>query len=225
MYQEQVREQSLNFLKGTGFHPAGWLPVNRGNLQLRPTEEIVGRLFALDSIFTWVAFSESNASSGNLKEYVEGNDLESFMSVSEKKIFRLSRNQAHEACVETIGWKLENMWPLAWVLGFDAKPTLEAGLISDDISNSLLYEFLPGGEATIEDFVDSVQPRTIQEVIAWEDLFFCAHNAVRSAQLGSPSVPKGFNPIVHGGVVHERRHALTWCLSPGIKWDDIDLNT
>lgn len=55
--------------------------------------------------------------------------------------------------------------------------------------------------------------------------FYCCHNAVRSAQLGGKTVPDGFHPVMNGGVIHERRHALTWCLSPGVAWDDTDLST
>lgn len=28
-----------------------------------------------------------------------------------------------------------------------------------------------------------------------------------------------------GGAIHERRHSLTWILSPGIDWDDTDMST
>ena len=62
-----------------------------------------------------------------------------------------------------------------------------------------------------------------------EDLFYCVHNAVRSAQLAMHEenddavgiVPEGFDPIANGGVIHERRHALTWALSPGVDWDEV----
>jgi hypothetical protein len=39
------------------------------------------------------------------------------------------------------------------------------------------------------------------------------------------TVPADFDPIANGGVIHERRHALTWALAPGVSWDDIDLST
>ncbi len=47
----------------------------------------------------------------------------------------------------------------------------------------------------------------------------------RSASLGGKTVPKGFHPIAGTGVIHERRHALTWATSPRVKWDDTDLST
>ena len=48
---------------------------------------------------------------------------------------------------------------------------------------------------------------------------------MRSAQLGSDTVPEGFHPVGDGGTVHERRHALTWILSAGVDWDETDLST
>jgi hypothetical protein len=48
---------------------------------------------------------------------------------------------------------------------------------------------------------------------------------VRSAQLGGKTVPNNFDPIGNGGVIHERRHALTWMLSKGTTWDNTDVST
>ncbi|MDX2015500.1 MAG: DUF4272 domain-containing protein [Myxococcaceae bacterium] len=67
--------------------------------------------------------------------------------------------------------------------------------------------------------------RPLSDLIQLEDLFYCAHNDVRSAQLGYATVPAAFHPVFDGGVVHERRHALTWALSPGVPWDETDLST
>ena len=89
----------------------------------------------------------------------------------------------------------------------------------------ILFDFLPGHDASVSDLVARAQPRSFQEVLELEDLFYCAHNAVRSAQLGRATVPDDFDPISDGGCVHERRHALTWLLSPGVDWDDTDLGT
>ena len=59
-----------------------------------------------------------------------------------------------------------------------------------------------------------------------EDLFYCAHNAVRTAQMGGKAaVPEGFHPVRDGGAIHERRHSLTWALSPGVEWEETDLST
>lgn len=51
-------------------------------------------------------------------------------------------------------------------------------------------------------------------------------STVRGAQLGNASmVPARFHPVMDGGAIHERRHSLTWILSPGIDWDDTDMST
>jgi hypothetical protein len=68
---------------------------------------------------------------------------------------------------------LENLWPLAWVLGFPDAPGFADGMIQGPTP---------------------------------------------------PSRPP-FHPVFDGGVVHERRHALTWALSPGVSWDETDLST
>ena len=58
-----------------------------------------------------------------------------------------------------------------------------------------------------------------------EDLFYCAHHAVRSAQLGRATVPEGFHPMIDGGVIHERRHALSWMVGGDVSWDETHLGT
>jgi hypothetical protein len=44
------------------------------------------------------------------------------------------------------------------------------------------------------------------------------------ADLGPPPA-RDVPPRVRRRVVHERRHALTWALSPGTPWDETDLST
>ena len=93
------------------------------------------------------------------------------LTPEERKIHAMPRAKARAIHQGTIGWRLENMWPLAWILGFDLAPPASG------------------------------------------------------AQLGGKTVPKGFHPIAGTGVIHERRHALTWATSPRVKWDDTDLST
>jgi hypothetical protein len=98
-------------------------------------------------------------------------------------------------------------------------------MIASETTRAIILDFLPGLTKTPSDLLAKARVRAAEEVDALEDLFYCAHNAVRSAQLGRKTVPRGFHPVVDGGVVHERRHALTWAMSPGVAWDDIDLST
>jgi hypothetical protein len=225
MTAESLRTEVFDYLVARGFYPAGSLPLPNLNAPTRTPEEIAARLMALDALFTWVAFSEEAVASERVKEYAARNQLQEWLTKSEDEIIALPRAEAYASHVDTIGWKLENMWPLAWALGFEPEPTIEASPIDEAITHPMIYEFLPGLSATIDDLLAKAKPRGANEVIALEYRFYCAHNAVRSAQLGEETVPHGFHPIVHGGVVHERRHALSWCIAPDISWDETDLST
>jgi hypothetical protein len=225
MLPEQIRDHSLTFLESRGFRVASSLPMPDPAQTLRPATEIAARLMALDALFTWVAFPEDIADSERLNGYIERNHLLEWMTEEEREIVSLSRQEAEQQHIDTIGWKLENMWPLAWALGFSPEPAIESAIIEDTVMRTILYDFLPGLDSTIEALLQKSESRSPEEVIILEDRFYCAHNAVRSAQLGSDTVLEDFDPIMHGGVIYERRHSLTWCLSPQEDWDDTDLST
>ena len=225
MKAEELRARVFAELEGLGFRPARSLPLPDPGRHVRPPEEIAARLMALDALFTWVAFSEEDVASERIESYVGRNGLRDWLAGDELAILSLPRAEAHESHVDAIGWKLENMWSLAWALGFEPEPSIESSQIRDDITRSMIYDFLPGLGRTVADLLARAAPRPAEDVIALEYRFYCADNAVRSAQLGGRTVPEGFHPVVHGGAVHERRHALTWCVSPGVDWDDTDLST
>jgi hypothetical protein len=222
---DPVRSEVLAFLEARGFQPARWLPLPDMQRTLRPVDEIVRRLMGLAALFTWVSAPDDAVSKDQLRDYIRENRLRAALTDEEAGIFALPRQQARAEHADSVGWRLENMWPLAWVLGFEPEPDLAASQIDESISREILFEFLAGQERTVEQLVEMSRPRDAAAVIGLEDRFYCAHNAVRSAQLGEPTVPEGFHPVVHGGAVHERRHSLTWCLSPGVAWDDTDLST
>jgi hypothetical protein len=220
-----LRQQVLQSLEGKGFRPARWLPPPDLARQVRPAREIAARLMALADLFTWASAPESAVASDSLRKHLKQNGLRDWLTAEEAEIVVLPRAKAQQDHGDNIGWKLENMWPLAWVLGFELEPTIEAAQIDNAVARAILLKFLPGLDGTVEQLVQKSQLRPAAAVIALEDRFYCAHNAVRSAQQGENTVPEGFHPVVHGGAVHERRHALTWCLSPGTTWDDTDLST
>ncbi|MGL4421068.1 MAG: DUF4272 domain-containing protein [Gemmataceae bacterium] len=225
MTAKSLRTETFAQLNALGFQPATSLPLPRIRAKLRPVPEIAARLMALDAVFTWVAFLPKHVTSKRIRDYIDRNHLRDWMTEEERAIVDLSRKKANEDHDDSIGWRLENMWPLAWVLGYEPEPDLEAAQISEEITRPLFHEFFPGLGGTIAMLVAKSTPRAVKEVIALEYRFYCAHNAVRSAQLGGKTVPPGFHPIVHGGVVHERRQALTWCLSPEVAWEETDLST
>jgi hypothetical protein len=144
------------------------------------------------------------------------------MSDDEVAIFSSPRDDAQLR--NAIGWKFENAWPLAWFFGYDA-PEIYGNMMTGEQMQVILMDFTCALDDDLEQWATSQETVTEAEVIEKEDLFYCLHNAVRSAQYGRATVPEGFDPIGNGGVIHERRHSLTWMLSTGMAWEDTDLST
>lgn len=212
---QDVRSQSLTRLKALGFKPASSLPTETGRTALRPQEEIEARMDALHSLVLWVAVPQGTYDDAAMKKAALSGKYSQWLTAEEKAIFQLSKREAKAKHLDSIGWQMENIWALAWVLGYAEEPAL-AGQLQGDLARDLIFGFCEKGERKL---------RPLADVVAEEDLFYCAHNAVRSAQMGAETVPQGFDPAADGGGIHERRHALTWCLSPGVSWKDTDLST
>ncbi|MDX2092683.1 MAG: DUF4272 domain-containing protein [Kofleriaceae bacterium] len=221
-----ARTASVAWLTARGFTVSPSLPLQRTAIEdLRPLHEIALRLMALDAVFTWVADAGPGATTVKVRAYAKRNKLETWMTTDERRIFRKDRRAARRAHVDQIGWKLENMWPLAWVLGLKPTPGLDGRMIRSSVRTTIMNELLPKLAETADVMLARAKPRSRAVVARLEDRFYCAHNAVRSAQLGRRTVPHGFDPFVAGRVIAERRHALTWCLSPSMPWAKTDLST
>jgi hypothetical protein len=220
-----LKQRVFSELGLLGFQPASSLPLPDLHSDLRAASTLCRRLMALHAVFAWAGAPEHAAESAPLLAYIERSKLRASMTESERALIDLPRDEARERHAGTVGWKLENMWALAWIVGFREAPALDASQIPDAIIEAMLFGFLPGWDGNAADFAASVALRPVHEVIYMEYKFYCAHNAVRSAQLGGATVPADFDPIAHGGAVHERRHALTWSLAPGVDWDETDLST
>ena len=134
MTAEALRAKTFAELEALGFRPAGSLPLPDVEQPIRPAAEVAARLMALDALFTWVAFPEKAAASERVQKYIDRNRLRDWLTEEESAIVAQPRAPAHEAHVDTIGWKLENTWALAWVLGFEPAPGLEAAQVGDDVT-------------------------------------------------------------------------------------------
>ena len=124
-------------------------------------------------------------------------------------------NEVH-AQIDTIGWKIELP---GFSLESRSPPSLD-GIVKDDMVG--MGNGRAGTTMCLEDFISSCVCAPTRKWTRWRPFLGCAHNAVRSAQLGSNTVPNGFDPLTDGGAIHERRHSLTWALSPGTSWDETD---
>jgi len=222
-----IRTQSTATAHGAGFSFATWLPPS-DSAEVRPKDEILDRWAALALLFCYVVAPEHVASTDDIEAFVDRHGLRSSLTEDERAILDLPRTDAADGYRDTIGWKLENMIPLAWALGRGPEPSIDGHMIQE--VNDLVFTPFPEDPTAFDRGAFSLRPA--QEICQLEDLFYCVHNAVRCAQVTPPDqvpeggfVPVGFNPLVNGGVIHERRHALTWMLSPGVAWDATDLST
>lgn len=232
---ESIREANLRYLNEHGFKPAAWMPLPAKPGQsadepgfaggiLRPQLELASRFLSHAVVFAWGAAPDEFEPA--ILQWIQLGDLRDDMTKDELKIVSMPKTEARNQYQSSVGWRLENMWSLAWLLGqIKPRPSATTGQISSDVSDQLMNLILPDLNTTPASLVGK-DPVAIDAAIAAEDLMYLAHNAVRSAQLGNlESVPEGFDPIGDGGAIHERRHALTWALSPGVSWNDTDLST
>jgi hypothetical protein len=217
----EQRKKSLEICVQAGFKPARSLPTT-WDTNLRPAVEIAGRLHAIKAMILWLLVPAENVPDEPILSFITNNKLDAFMSDDELKIFTSPRDD--EQLRNAIGWKFENAWPLAWYFGYD-EPEIYGNMMSGEQMQVILMDFTASLEDNLEEWVSEQTTLSEAEIIQKEDLFYCLHNAVRSAQYGRDTVPKGFDPMANGGVIHERRHSLTWMLSTGTDWDDTDLST
>ena len=225
--QSPMRQANMDRLVADGFRPATWLPEGRTAQKMRPIREVAGRLMALRALFLRTVLPETSLPEALVQAHVERNKLLTYLTPEEQAILQVPREEVATRHGDSIGWRLENIWALAWVLGHDHELTYLGGMVGPPEIEPIFDHFIPGfADGALDEWVGSLKPRPLDTLIRTEDLFYCAHNAVRSAQLGHEgTVPDGFHPVGDGGTVHERRHVLTWVLSPGVPWGDTDLST
>lgn len=225
----KIRKENLEQLSQKGFVVADNLPIHRIDIgkspRLRSIEEIFHRLIGLKALWLYVDDHPEAEPLDVVNEMIDTYNLRSFLTEAENKILNLPREDACQEYGHLMGWKNENCWPLAWILGFMETPTINQGQLTGDLARHLMLGWLPNNVSECRGLESKIQPRDANEVHQLEDLFYCAHNAVRSAQLGSDTVPPDFHPVYDGGCIHERRHSLTWALSPDIDWKETDLST
>jgi len=220
-WMTDTRLESMRICKAAGFKAAKSLPTD-WERTLRPASEIAGRLHAIKALVLWLMVPEASLQTERILNFVSNNQLKDFMTKDELVILDSPRDD--EALRNSIGWKFENAWPLAWYFGY-SEPEITGEMMSGDQMQEILTQYTSPIDEKVDDWVSKQQLLNEDQLSKKEDLFYCLHNAVRSAQMGGNTVPEGFHPVGNGGVIHERRHSLTWMLSDGKKWEETDLST
>ena len=219
------REAILKVLGDQGFQVSNSLPTKK-SYELRPAEEIGRRLWAIKAVVLWVCIEEYDLASEKVQFYVKSNGLLRYMSKKETAIFQGSRKEANTAHIPDIGWSMENAWSLAWILGYKHPPDHAGFMIDDEHIKAIFYDFIPPMTASFGEWLAGKKMVQFEDIVFMEYIFYCVHNAARSAVIGrKETVPEAFHPIENGGVIQERRKALTWALSAGCGWDDTDVST
>lgn len=226
---EALRARSKEILDEAGFRFASSLPTlnHRANVpgKLRSADEIQKRLLVSYAVYLYVVYDEKTVPKDDIGALLSVYDLPDHFTREEALIITKPRDLARKEHMDTIGWNLENMEALAWLLGYGEQPALDGKMIGGKRRDALM-EFVGESWQGPEAFAKSLSPRSEADVLQLEDTFYCAHNAVRSAQLGHvEQVPEKFHPVRNGGVIHEKREALTWAISPGVEWDATDTST
>lgn len=220
-WMTDARLKNISICINAGFKPASSLPTEFDK-KLRPSIEIANRLNAIKALILWLMVPKENLPDEKILNFVTRNNLMNLMTEDEKAILSLSRD--NEQARNLIGWKFENSWPLAWFFGYK-EPEITGQMMTGEQIQEILMNYTCPLDESIEEWVKNKGTVSEEDLNQKEDLFYCLHNAVRSGQLGRKTVPNGFDPIGNGGVIHERRHSLTWMLSNGISWEETDLST
>lgn len=220
-WMTELRLENIMACLDAGFRPASSLPTDLER-ELRPTIEIAKRLNAIKALVLWFMVPEDQLESAPILQFMDDNGLREYMDEGEIEMLKAARDD--EEARNSIGWKFENAWPLAWYFGYE-EPDIMGQMMEGEQMQEILHDFTCPLDEKIEDWIVDRETLPEDELMQMEDLFYCLHNAVRSAQIGGKTVPNGFHPVLNGGVIHERRHALTWMVSKGISWDDTDLST
>ncbi|MEM1183881.1 MAG: DUF4272 domain-containing protein [Planctomycetota bacterium] len=217
-----IRSANLELLTEHGFRPAPLLPLGEPTT-LRSQDEVFGRLWALDVAVRWVYAPVERFSDATLIHERDRVDAVAGLSSEEMSVFECPRSEASMEFGSEFGWKTEHLYTLAWVLGMSREPEFTGDFFGEEDQVAAYKAFVkPEYDATLA----NLKLRSLEEVVTLEDRFYCVHNVARSALFsGADTIPESFDAQANGGVVQERRHALTWCLSPGVAWDDTDLST
>ncbi len=232
---QEMRDANIAFLNEHGFKPATWMPLpcavgersddtGFAGGTLRPEMEIANRLLCHCAVFAWG--SAPPEFEHRIADFIATNGLRKLTTKDELEVIEMSKDDASAQFGHMVGWRLENIWSLAWILGVADAPSATTGQLTQEMSGELMSLFLPEFAVTAESLLAKGQTQPIETIVQMEDLFYLAHNAVRAGQTGHPEqLPDDFDPIGDGGAIHERRHSLTWSLAPGADWDETDLST
>jgi Domain of unknown function (DUF4272) len=217
---KEIRAESLRFLEQNNLarFPEAALPFPDLTRTLRSRGEMVGRALAMQTLFLYVSLTEDQETSEALQEHAKRNYLSLYWTPEEQYVFNLPRTEATTQYQGFVGWLLEGLWSLAWVLGYPQKPTIAQQEIPTEVARDIFLIFLPAVGTLLDDFFHTVTVRPVDEAITLEDRLFCAHHALFLSQKGGNVLSYASKARFYDSIIAERRQALQWCLTPQKPW-------
>ena len=132
-----------------------------------------------------------------------------------EKELRVADNSGTPQDALDVAWTYECYWVLCWYLGL-VEDIRDAENICDCPKAISLFNVFLSPDA----FQQSCRPRSIQELLDLEDLYFRYHWAIAEQRVNPDAGIGGLNP----SVVLERRRALEWLLSTESDWNALTLS-
>jgi hypothetical protein len=176
---------------------------------VRDKSEIGRRLLAL---YAAVASSYGFPKADAIRWLRQGN-LEGSLTNIERHFLC---NESAEAESNSMQWKVESLWTLAWAAGLHS--TLDFEESCDDDFVHLLPDL--NKEGSSHNFINDLKSRGVEEFIKKCDLAYCLHWGAREATLTGKTILGA----VPANVILERRRALEWLISDQA-WDEVSLDT
>jgi hypothetical protein len=221
---QKFRDAHVMQLRKMGFAVSRGLPLTDWDERAFDIARVAKRLLAIKLVFCYVCIPKDNLPTDTIQQCINTNKVGRFLTKAEREMMMMNRDESHQANVDKVGWKLENMLGLSWIMGFERLSELGLEMCSGDHAKNLLFHETPRIEMGIEQWMGSTHPRNVQQVMVAEDFYYCWHNAARNVAFSGAKNPTGSPPEVLVGLIQERRMALTYALS-ACDWDDTDLST
>jgi len=146
--------------------------------------------------------------------WLDVHQLNGILSLAERE-FLVDASPPRQAIVD-FGWRAEALAALIWALGGidDLEP------LNRQVDLQAIAMFRTADERP-EAFLGAARLRPADELDDAETFLYEQHWRVHDAQLNGTSMP----PELDGGIVYERRYALSWLVGWGDDWDDVPTDT
>lgn len=215
MNQEERKEASETVLRKHGVRINPHLPLIEPDdeVALRSPSEVLHRLVALWAV-VGSAFLRDNR---HFRDYITQRKYESWLS--EQELAFLLSDTRNERDYVQYTWKLECLYFLAWCAGLIDK--IEIPAVESSVE-SIMHLFPQDMEEPTA-LQSALDIRNKDEIMAWADLLYRLHWAVRDASLNGKKLP----PNINGGVVQEWHLAVNWMTRYGDEdnWDHVGTDT